>query len=525
MPSSIVSPFPVFNDLDGTPLEAGYIYIGTANLNPEVSPINVFWDAALTVPAAQPIRTVGGYPSRNGSPGNLYVSPTTFSITVRNRNQAFVFSSATGNNAGGAIFNGYPISGTDVSFIQTGTGAITRTIQDKARESVSLKDFGAIGDGVADDTAAVNDWIAAVLSTGNVGYAPAGNYKVTSPILIDYVSVAATGFTLTGAGVQRTVFTSTVTSGAAFQLYCSGGTTLAPAIGVYPKITQLAFYANTVGPTLRIGTYDFSDQQNLVRLEIWCSNSSNDSSARCIEMNACYGCHVEYNGTIGTTNPPSYTLSAAGINLLLRQCSFSQFFISIGSTANNTTGAILGTATGIWFGGSFNYGNVFTAPDIEIFDVAVLINSSSSTKNTFIGGQYAYKSYGVVASLGSDNVFINPNINSAAPFFQSGVNAVGVSRVDATSLFNYQFATPASGSTVTSSSVRILRLTHGATLATLTIALPPYPFDGQVFDIYTTNAVTALTLTPTPFDTVTTLAAGGKVSFFFQAAANMWIRA
>ena len=102
MSSSIVSPFPVFNDLDGTPLEAGYIYIGTANLNPEASPINVFWDAALTVPAAQPIRTVGGYFSRNGSPGNLYVSSIAFSITVRDRNQVFVFSSPTGNSAGGA---------------------------------------------------------------------------------------------------------------------------------------------------------------------------------------------------------------------------------------------------------------------------------------------------------------------------------------------------------------------------------------------------------------------------------------
>lgn len=99
MPSSIVSPFPVFNDLDGTPLEAGYIYIGQSNLNPETSPINVFWDAALTVPAAQPIRTVGGYPSRSGSPGNIYTAADTYSITVRNRNQVFVFSAFDQSNS------------------------------------------------------------------------------------------------------------------------------------------------------------------------------------------------------------------------------------------------------------------------------------------------------------------------------------------------------------------------------------------------------------------------------------------
>lgn len=422
---------------------------------------------------------------------------------------------------------------TSVSGAVTATGTSTsRTLATRFADSLNIKDFGAVGDGTTDDTAAVNAWIAAVLSTGNMGYAPAGNYKVTSPILIDYVSVWSTGFTLMGAGVQRTVFTSTVTTGAAFQLYCSGGTILSPQIGVYPKITQLAFYATTVGPTLSIGNYDFSDQQNLVRLEIWCSNSSNDSAARCIEMNSCYGCNIEYNGGIGQTNPPSYTLSAAGINLSLRKCSFSQFFVSMGSTADVSTipATIIGTAIGVWFSDDYSYGNVFTTPDIEIFDKAVVITSANAVRNTFIGGQWAYKSYGVVATAGENNVFINPNINTnpIAPFFQSGVNAVGVSRVDASSLFNYQNATPVSGDTITVGTViysrRLLRLTHAATIATLTIALPAAPFDGQVLDIFTSNAVTALTITPTPFDTITTLAANSGASFFFNAGGNQWIR-
>lgn len=39
-----------------------------------------------------------------------------------------------------------------VGFQQSGTGAVARTMQDKARERVSVKDFGAVGDGVANDT-------------------------------------------------------------------------------------------------------------------------------------------------------------------------------------------------------------------------------------------------------------------------------------------------------------------------------------------------------------------------------------
>lgn len=42
-----------------------------------------------------------------------------------------------------------------INFLQAGTGAVTRTAQSKMRDVVSVKDFGATGDGVADDTAEI----------------------------------------------------------------------------------------------------------------------------------------------------------------------------------------------------------------------------------------------------------------------------------------------------------------------------------------------------------------------------------
>lgn len=86
--------FPVFTDVDGDPLEAGYLYIGDPNVDPENNQKSVFWDRALSIPADWPIRTIGGYPSRNGSPGSLYVDGD-YSITVRNKNGTLVYSSLT----------------------------------------------------------------------------------------------------------------------------------------------------------------------------------------------------------------------------------------------------------------------------------------------------------------------------------------------------------------------------------------------------------------------------------------------
>jgi len=91
MAAQIQSPLEIFLELDGTPLENGYIYIGESGKNAEASPITVYWDENYTIPAAQPIRTIGGYASRNGTRANVYVDGL-YSMVTKNKNGALIFS-------------------------------------------------------------------------------------------------------------------------------------------------------------------------------------------------------------------------------------------------------------------------------------------------------------------------------------------------------------------------------------------------------------------------------------------------
>lgn len=78
---AITAPLPLFVGLDGQPL-SGLLYIGTANDNPETSQIPVYWDAAGTQPAAQPLTVSRGVVFRGATPSLVFVSGD-FSLSVR----------------------------------------------------------------------------------------------------------------------------------------------------------------------------------------------------------------------------------------------------------------------------------------------------------------------------------------------------------------------------------------------------------------------------------------------------------
>lgn len=72
-----------------------------------------------------------------------------------------------------------------LGFFPAGTTVSLRTIQNKLRDIVSVKDFGAVGDAVTDDTAAIQNAINYVYdSGGGTVYFPSGTYITTKSLLV-----------------------------------------------------------------------------------------------------------------------------------------------------------------------------------------------------------------------------------------------------------------------------------------------------------------------------------------------------
>jgi hypothetical protein len=109
-----------------------------------------------------------------------------------------------------------------VTYSPAGAGAVSRTVQSRLRDFVSVKDFGAVGDGVTDDTAAIQAAIDA--AAGRPVYVPAGTYVITSTI--DMESAATSTFNqgpqLIGDGIGKTIFDNQVSSAPMFDVKAGG---------------------------------------------------------------------------------------------------------------------------------------------------------------------------------------------------------------------------------------------------------------------------------------------------------------
>jgi hypothetical protein len=105
-----------------------------------------------------------------------------------------------------------------------GAAAVARTLANRFADVINVKDFGAVGDGVADDTAAIQAAINA--GYGKAVYIPAGTYFVTSTI-----NISGSNITIYGDG-YNSIINRTGNYGNTFYFH-SGVTQILTDIGLH----------------------------------------------------------------------------------------------------------------------------------------------------------------------------------------------------------------------------------------------------------------------------------------------------
>lgn len=194
-----------FSDL-GIPLVGGRLYTytqGTTALK------TAYTDPAGAIPQTYTADGLGGQyialNARGELPAPLYLTVGAYDIALKRADGSAVWTRRAEPTADGAP-SGASIVGADdaaagtlfttvagfiakilssvgssfIGFIQAGAGAVARKVQDKLRPVIDLEDFGAIGDGITDDTLALSRAAAALRAQkgGRLRLSPGKDYLV-----------------------------------------------------------------------------------------------------------------------------------------------------------------------------------------------------------------------------------------------------------------------------------------------------------------------------------------------------------
>ena len=357
MANNIGSPFELFTDTAGVPLEDGYLYIGTAGLDPVTNPVAVYWDDGLTIAAAQPVRTLNGFPSRGGTASRLYCG-TDYSLTVKDKRGVIVFSTLTNPVSSAAAINGTPIGNVTPS-----TGAFTTL-------SYSTSLTGANGSSLG--------WV--TLTGGSAAQAINGFYRPSANTIsaatnsVERVQVSSAGVwsfkIINDAGAFNSVNFTDGTSNLRISLSVANGfgigPTTATALTFYANGAQLAQFGAAGGLTVRAPT-DTTVPSLVVQGAAATEEKTVTFSATAMVVNAALSNVFFTEFTANVTTAPSVTNPSDGqtINWFIKQdgtgsrtmtwpASFKwpSGVAGVLSTAANAVDLVVATyrdATGFWY--------------------------------------------------------------------------------------------------------------------------------------------------------------------------------
>ena len=282
---------------------------------------------------------------------------------------------------------------------------VSRTFQSKLDDIVNVRDFGAVGDGITDDTAALqralvqvynpiyNDTSPKIRRTINV---PSGNYLVSSTILIPPYT------TLIGDGRQNTLLTTSNVTAPIFKTtdsqFNSTGTTLSRDISV----EQMGFQqsGNATLTTSSVVTIDGTRNARFVN----CSFRGNTNVGQTTN-NLVYITDTVQSARSITFENCSFTYAGSGVNVVVQGSgvsavridnSYFDYLSNVGYSTSDTVNAI--TTLNNY------YGNV----------TAIRSIGANGNLASFGGTTYASGATGVILGKQQTGVSVITTVNSGA---------------------------------------------------------------------------------------------------------------
>lgn len=177
-----------FFDSNGDPLAGGKVYTYQAGTS---TPLATYTDYTGLTPNTNPVIL-----DARGE-ASIWTGTQSYKFVLKDSTDSLIWTVDNLQSSYQDVIDRIALSdgASLVGFIQAGTGAVARTSQSKMRERVSPLDFGAVGDGTTDDTAALQaaiDYVKHTRTAGRGVNVPiteidlAGlNYRVSSPLTID----------------------------------------------------------------------------------------------------------------------------------------------------------------------------------------------------------------------------------------------------------------------------------------------------------------------------------------------------
>lgn len=274
------------------------------------------------------------------------------------------------------------------------------------RPWIDVRCNGAVGDDAHDDTGAIQTTINTAVANNWPLHIPAGTYKVTSGLLIDYASQAGHGFRLISQGAI--LDGRAVSTGPVLQVQCSGGGPSSPTGCFYFKEEGSLFVnANTPGYAVVIGRSDFSDAHNSLKIDHLIVNNSNAGAA----ASAC-----QFNYVLDSDIYAVCDGAGGGAGMAFEQVQFSR--VSGAATAAGTGGR------GLVLENGFNFSNTFSGLDLEVSPTCLSITFNHNGLNTFVSPYFdCVTAVNATSSIG--NTLINPNYGGNVVNY--GPNSIGIS--------------------------------------------------------------------------------------------------